>query len=299
MSEPNFDAGAISQFERVAEIFIQYWARDCERDPSRVSMDMLRSTSGWGGELQARANAIMAEAFMDGLDIDLNVQDALHQLIWAQAWERVRDGRAQQVHAAADSAPPKMVETEGRRMESSASETAYYAINNDQVYIGTTCVAEMYIKLDGNRQLRILQGMPREETLNKLLADCPEFCAFNGITQSTYPRLFSPRPVEKLTSSKPDFAKRVNYAAQFCISRAGTGNGESTRALCNCVESEDGDQVLATLVRRAHKNPKLEEGIRLLFNLPYLNAAALRFGIKPLDKHAVAQSQRDSGPSGP
>lgn len=87
---------------------------------------------------------------------------------------------------------------------------------------------------------------------------------------------------EKLTSPKADFSKRVNYAAQFCISRAGTKNSESTRALCNCIESEDGEQVLAALVRRAHKNSKLEEGIRLLFVFDSLNNAAKRFGIKPL-----------------
>ena len=87
---------------------------------------------------------------------------------------------------------------------------------------------------------------------------------------------------EKLVSNKADFSKRLNYAAQFCIGRAGSGNGESTRALCNCVESEDGAQILASLVRRAHKNPKLEAGVRLLFVLKYLNDAAVRFGIKPL-----------------
>lgn len=88
---------------------------------------------------------------------------------------------------------------------------------------------------------------------------------------------------EKLTSNRADFSKRVNYAAQFCVSRAGTGNSESTRALCNCIESDDGEQVLAALVRRAHKNSKLEAGIRLLFVFESLNNAAKRFGINPLD----------------
>lgn len=91
---------------------------------------------------------------------------------------------------------------------------------------------------------------------------------------------------EKLTSNQFDFSKRVNYAAQFCISRAGTGNGASTRALCNCVESDDGEQVLAALVRRAHKNSKLEAGIRLLFRFESLNNAARRFGIQPLTELA-------------
>ncbi len=88
--------------------------------------------------------------------------------------------------------------------------------------------------------------------------------------------------VEKITSNKADFSKRVNYAAQFCIRRAGTGNSESTRALCNCIEGDDDEQVLASLVLRSHNNAKLEAGIRLLFVLESLNNAAKRFGVKPL-----------------
>jgi hypothetical protein len=53
--------------------------------------------------------------------------------------------------------------------------------------------------------------------------------------------------------------------------------------LCNCIEQDDGEQVLAALVRRAHKNAKLEAGIRLLFVFGSLNNAAKRFGVKPLD----------------
>ena len=78
------------------------------------------------------------------------------------------------------------------------------------------------------------------------------------------------------------FEERVNYAAKFCASRAGTGNSESTRGLCNCIEHDDGEKVMAELVRRAHKNPKLSEGIQLLFVLDSLNNAAIRFGVDPL-----------------
>ena len=40
---------------------------------------------------------------------------------------------------------------------------------------------------------------------------------------------------------------------------------------------------MAALVRRAHKNPKLEAGIRLLFVLESLNEAAVKHGVAPLE----------------
>jgi len=78
-------------------------------------------------------------------------------------------------------------------------------------------------------------------------------------------------------------ASKVRYAADFCIRRAGSGNRESTRALANCVECPEAEQVMAALVRRAHKNPKLEAGIRLLFVLESLNEAAVKHGVAPLE----------------
>lgn len=71
--------------------------------------------------------------------------------------------------------------------------TTYRAIGNNEVHVGAHCIAKMYIRHDGERELRILQGMPRDETVEKLLVDCPEFCRNNGITAGTYPLLFSPK----------------------------------------------------------------------------------------------------------
>jgi len=79
-----------------------------------------------------------------------------------------------------------------------------------------------------------------------------------------------------------NLASKIRYASAFCISRAGTGNRESTRALASCVECDEASQVMAALVRRAHKNPKLEAGIRLIFVLESLNEAAVKHGVAPL-----------------
>jgi hypothetical protein len=78
------------------------------------------------------------------------------------------------------------------------------------------------------------------------------------------------------------FSERLKYAAQFCTRRAGTGNSASTRALCNCIEHQDGERLMAELVRRAHKNEKLNAGVRLLFDVNSINSVAVRFGVDPL-----------------
>ncbi|MET3139857.1 hypothetical protein AAKU61_004239 [Undibacterium sp. GrIS 1.2] len=69
--------------------------------------------------------------------------------------------------------------------------TLYKQKNAYEVMIRRTIIARMHIRHNGERQLRILQGMPREDTLNKLLTDCPIFCRENGINSNTYPLLFS------------------------------------------------------------------------------------------------------------
>lgn len=66
-----------------------------------------------------------------------------------------------------------------------------YRAHGSAVFIRKSfCVAQMYTRHDGSRELRIAQGMPRDETVAKLLADCPAFCAANNITEKTYPLLF-------------------------------------------------------------------------------------------------------------
>ncbi len=85
------------------------------------------------------------------------------------------------------------------------------------------------------------------------------------------------------------FIDRLNYAAQFCIRRAGTGNRASTRALCNCIEQPDGVKLMAALVRRAHRNGRLADGVRLMFNVESINAAAASCGVPPLVTEGVPQ----------
>lgn len=67
----------------------------------------------------------------------------------------------------------------------------YKALNKYEVSIGCKVIAKMYIDSNGRSELRILQGMPRDDTVRKLVEDCPDFCRENGITLATYPYLFS------------------------------------------------------------------------------------------------------------
>lgn len=65
--------------------------------------------------------------------------------------------------------------------------------NLNDVYIGRQTkqpVARMYVRHDGSKELRILQGMPREETLAQIIRDCPEFCEKNSVTQNTVTKVF-------------------------------------------------------------------------------------------------------------
>lgn len=78
------------------------------------------------------------------------------------------------------------------------------------------------------------------------------------------------------------FEKHLAYAIGLCRRRAGTNNNASTRELCNCVENNDGERLLAEIVRQAHKSSIVEQGARLLFNLSSLNDAADRFGVPRL-----------------
>ncbi len=78
--------------------------------------------------------------------------------------------------------------------------------------------------------------------------------------------------------------ERLDYVVQFCIRRAGSGNRASTRALCNCIEHDDGEELLAELVRRAHKNARLADGVRLIFEIRTVNPVAERFGVRPLQE---------------
>jgi hypothetical protein len=77
------------------------------------------------------------------------------------------------------------------RKDNKTRSENYKALNNYEVSIGNTVIAKMYVASNGAGELRILQGMPREATVSKLVEDCPDFCRENGITLETYPYLFS------------------------------------------------------------------------------------------------------------
>ena len=59
-----------------------------------------------------------------------------------------------------------------------------------EVYCNKKVIARAYIG-DNGYSVRILQGMPRNETMQKLRLDVPEFLAANNIPDNYYPLLFS------------------------------------------------------------------------------------------------------------
>ncbi len=58
-----------------------------------------------------------------------------------------------------------------------------------EVKAGKKAIARAYMGNDGY-EVRILQGMNREETIKKICIDCPDFATANNITDSYYPKLF-------------------------------------------------------------------------------------------------------------
>lgn len=53
-------------------------------------------------------------------------------------------------------------------------------------------IAQLYVggDLKGNNELRIKQGMPRSETIEKIIEDCPDFSKKYGLTKEYYPKFF-------------------------------------------------------------------------------------------------------------
>lgn len=78
------------------------------------------------------------------------------------------------------------------------------------------------------------------------------------------------------------FEERLEYAVRFCRRRAGTGNRDSPREFSGCIEHDDGEKLMAELVKRAHKGKRLEDGVRLMFHVPSINEAAIKHGVAPL-----------------
>lgn len=58
------------------------------------------------------------------------------------------------------------------------------------VFCGKTEIARSYIGTNGY-EVKVLQGMNRAEIIKKILQDCPDFAASNGIDENYYPYLFS------------------------------------------------------------------------------------------------------------
>lgn len=54
---------------------------------------------------------------------------------------------------------------------------------------GKNPLGRVIVKYDDSYQLYILQGMPRDETVKKMMLDIPEYCAKYNINENTYPRM--------------------------------------------------------------------------------------------------------------
>lgn len=67
-----------------------------------------------------------------------------------------------------------------------------YTSTDYAILAGNKIIAQLYVGGDliGNNELRIKQGMPRQEVVSKIIADCPEFSNKYGLTADYYPRLF-------------------------------------------------------------------------------------------------------------
>jgi hypothetical protein len=61
------------------------------------------------------------------------------------------------------------------------------------VFCGKTTIAQSYLGMDGKYEVRILQGMPRIETYERILNELPEYARDNDMILGIVPRLFSPR----------------------------------------------------------------------------------------------------------
>jgi beta-lactam-binding protein with PASTA domain len=65
-----------------------------------------------------------------------------------------------------------------------------------EVLAGKTVIARAYCGNEGY-EVRILQGLPREETMQKIREDCPEFLTNNNIADNYSPKLFSTNKKKK------------------------------------------------------------------------------------------------------
>lgn len=73
-------------------------------------------------------------------------------------------------------------------------------------------IARAYIGHEGY-SVRILQGMDRMETIEKIREDCPEFLTANKIPEKYYPMLFS----ESRKKRKIKLNIMINIISQFSL----------------------------------------------------------------------------------
>lgn len=71
------------------------------------------------------------------------------------------------------------------------AEVKYTTDGKYSVYCGKIEIARSYVNHDIGYSVKILQGMPRTETIKKICTDCPDFATANGINENYYPYLFS------------------------------------------------------------------------------------------------------------
>ena len=65
-----------------------------------------------------------------------------------------------------------------------------YTHDKNSVYAGQWEIARMYVGHDG-QEIKVLQGTPRFEVLEKIIRDCPDFAKDNNINPNIKPYLFS------------------------------------------------------------------------------------------------------------
>ncbi len=67
----------------------------------------------------------------------------------------------------------------------------YTSTDNCEVLCGKKVIAHAYLTTSFGYEVRILQGMPRQETVDKIITDCPDFATANNLTSNFRPKLFS------------------------------------------------------------------------------------------------------------
>ena len=89
--------------------------------------------------------------------------------------------------------------------ERKVKKEKYISDGKYSVYCGKVEVARSYV----GGFVKILQGMPRMETIAKVVKDCPDFAAYNNIHSNSYPNLFSSETIKVQKERKKEFDERM------------------------------------------------------------------------------------------